>query len=162
MNTNTIQIHSVYVKATAQQLFDAITRSEYTRAWGYGGDTEIELTPGGDYRNLSTPQMKEHGMGDVAVSGTVMEVTEPHHLVLTWAPSWMPEAEPTTLAWDLVEYDGGITKLTLTHNLSAAPELAPQVAGGNDPVQGGGGWPWALSGLKTLVETGEPMDPPAA
>ena len=37
-----------------------------------------------------------------------------------------------------------------------------EIAGGGDPQQGGGGWLWSLSGLKTLVETGASMDEPAA
>lgn len=41
--------------------------------------------------------------------------------------------------------------------MSAAPEYALEVLGGSDPGQGGGGWPWALSDLKTLMESGEPM-----
>lgn len=41
--------------------------------------------------------------------------------------------------------------------VTQAPTLAPEVAGGNDPGRGGGGWPWVLSGLKTLLETGQVM-----
>ena len=52
--------------------------------------------------------------------------------------------------------------MLLTHDVTAAPQLAEEIAGGGDPQQGGGGWLWSLSGLKTLLETGESMDEPAA
>lgn len=97
------------------------------------------------------------GLGDIAVSGTIVEVSEPRLLVLDWSPAWHPEAAPTRLTWELAEYPGGLTKVVLTHDVSAAPDMAPEMAGGGDPAGGGGGWPWCLSGLKTLVETGEPM-----
>lgn len=50
----------------------------------------------------------------------------------------------------------------LTHDVTNNPQLLQEVTGGADPTTGGGGWPWALSGLKTLLETGRSMDEPAA
>lgn len=162
MNENPVQVYSIYINAPAQRIWDAITTSEGTNQWGYGGDADYDLTPGGSFRLHTTDEMKAMGMGDVAVSGSVVELDPPKRLVLDWAPSWHPGVEPTRLTWELTEFPGGLTQLVLTHDLTAAPQLAPEVAGGGDPAQGGGGWPWSLSGLKTLVETGRPMDLPAA
>lgn len=162
MSDNSIQVYSIYIKAPAQRIFDAITTSEDTNRWGYGGDVEYDLTPGGTYRNLTTPEMRQMGMGDVAVEGKVIEVDPPHRLVLTWKPSWRPELDDTQVTWELTEFPSGLTRVVLTHDVSGAPELAAEVAGGGDPAQGGGGWLWSLSGLKTLVETGQQMDQPAA
>ncbi|WP_432560312.1 SRPBCC domain-containing protein [Granulicoccus sp. GXG6511] len=157
-----VQIYSIYIKAPAQQVWDAITQSEYTTRWGYGGGTEIDQQVGGRYRNTSTDEMKQMGLGEDAVVGEVIEIDPPRRLVLAWAPTWHPESEPTRLTWELTEYPSGLTFVKLTHDLSAAPEYAAEVAGGNDPGSGGGGWPWCLAGLKTLLETGQPMDEPAA
>ena len=157
-----VQVYCIYINAPAQRIWDAITRSEHTTRWGYGGATEFDMTPGGAYTNFTTAEMKAMGMGEVAVSGTVVEVDEPAKLVLDWLPSWHATSPATRLTWELTEYPSGLTKVVLTHDLSAAPEYAGEVAGGGDPGQGGGGWPWCLSGLKTLVETGTPMDTPAA
>ncbi len=162
MSANLIQVYSIYVNAPAQKVWDAITTSEYTNRWGYGGDVEYDLTAGGTFRNRTTPEMRAMGMGDVAISGTVIESDAPKRLVLDWQASWHPEAAPTRLTWELTEYPSGLTYVVLTHDVSAAPELGAEVAGGQDPQQGGGGWPWCLSGLKTLVETGRSMDEPAA
>ena len=158
MSDNLVQVYTIYINSSAAQVWDAITTSEGTNKWGYGGDIDADLSPGGEYRNLTTPSMRElAGMGDVAVTGTV-ETAEPGKLlVLTWQPAWHPESTPTRLTWELTEFDGPLTKVVLTHDLTAAPEYADEVAGGNDPSQGGGGWPWSLAGLKTYVETGSPM-----
>jgi hypothetical protein len=50
---------------------------------------------------------------------------------------------------------GGITRLTVTHELEGAPRHAEQVAGDIPLEQGGGGWPWILSDMKSLLETGK-------
>ena len=63
---------------------------------------------------------------------------------------------------ELTEYPSGLTRVVLTTHVTAAPQLATEIAGGGDPQQGGGGWLWSLSGLKTLLETGASMDEPAA
>lgn len=158
MSENSVQVYTVYIQAPAQKVWHAITTSEYTTRWGYGGETSYELTPGGSYQNFSTDEMKAMGLGDVAVSGTVVEVDEPRLLVLDWLPAWHADWPPTRLTWELTEYPSGLTKVVLTHDVSAAPDLATEVAGGHHPDQGGGGWPWCLSGLKTLLETGRGMD----
>lgn len=152
-----IQIYTVYIEAPAARVWDAITTSEFTNQYGYGGDTEVDLTPGGVYRNLTSPGMKALGMGDVAVSGEVLAVEPGSRLQITWAPAWYPDAAPTTVTWELTEFEGPLTKVVLTHDVSANPELGREVAGGGEPTQGGGGWPWILAGLKTVLETGRPM-----
>lgn len=155
MSDNQTQIYSVYINAPAAKVWETITKD--TTQWGYGGESEYDLTPGGSYRNLTTDEMKQMGMGEVSVSGTVVEVEEPSRLVLDWSPAWHPESQPTRVTWELTEYPSGLTRVQLTHDLSAAPEYAAEVAGGGEPAEGGGGWPWVLSDLKSLLETGEPM-----
>ena len=158
MSDNLTQVYTVYIEAPAAKVWDAITTSEFTNQWGYGGDVEYDLTPGGAYRNLTTADMRAMaGMGEVAVSGTVVSVEPGRRLELTWAPAWHPDAEPTVLTWELTEFDGPLTRVVLTHDVSAHPAVGYETAGGGEPSQGGGGWPWVLASLKTLVETGRPM-----
>lgn len=158
-----VHVFSIYINAPAEKIWQAITTSEYTTRWGYGGPVEIDARPGGRYLATTTEQMKELGMGEVAVEGAVVEIEPPTRLVLDWKPSWHPDSQPSRLTWELTEYPSGLTRVVLTHDVSAAPEYAAEIAGGGgDPDQGGGGWPWCLSGLKTLLETGRSMDEPAA
>ena len=63
----------------------------------------------------------------------------------------------TRLVWEIEEADGGITKLTVSHELEGAPKLAALVAGEREAEGAGGGWSWVLSGLKTLLETGKSL-----
>ena len=162
MSENLVQIYSIYINAPAEKVWDAITRSEHTNRWGYGGDVEVDLRPGGVFRNLTTDEMKQMGMGDVAIDGVVVEVDPPNRLVLDWKAAWYPDSDPTRVTWELTQFESGLTRVVLTHDVTAAPQLAPEIAGGGDPQQGGGGWLWSLSGLKTLVETGRSMDETAA
>ena len=157
MSDSLIQTHVTYVGATADAVWQALTTSEGNNQWGYGGDVELDLRPGGVYRNLTTAGMKAAGMGDVAVSGEVVEVDPGRRLVVTWQPAWAPESTPTTLTWELTEFPGPLTRVVLTHDLTATPDQAPVVAGGGDPYTGTGGWPWSLAGLKTYLETGSSM-----
>jgi len=50
---------------------------------------------------------------------------------------------------------GGVTKLTLTHEVDGAPLAAGITSGAVS--EAGGGLPWVLSDLKTLLETGEAL-----
>ena len=61
--------------------------------------------------------------------------------------------------YDIAEGKGGVTKLTLTHELEGAPGLATLLSGGLEEVGAGGGWAVVLSDLKSLLETGDPMAP---
>ncbi|MEO8453127.1 MAG: hypothetical protein ABI647_25275 [Gemmatimonadota bacterium] len=61
----------------------------------------------------------------------------------------------TRLTWEIVGGADGVSKLTVTHELDAAPKMAEQV-GGKVP-NAGGGWSFVLSDLKTLLETGQPL-----
>ena len=95
------------------------------------------------------------------VDGEVLEAEPPRRLVQTWRALWDPDlvAEgPTRVTWEIDEEDGGIARLTVTHELEDAPKHAAQVASTVPLVQGGGGWVWILSDLKTLLESGQASD----
>jgi uncharacterized protein YndB with AHSA1/START domain len=154
----TTQVYRVYIKATPQAIWDAITKPEWTQKYGYGGIAEYDLRPGGKYRALATEGMQSMGMPEVVVDGEVVEADPPRRLVQTWRALWDPElvAEGfTRVTFDIEEDDGGFTRVTVTHELESAPKHAAQVASVARLHEGGGGWSWILSDLKTLLETGE-------
>jgi len=62
---------------------------------------------------------------------------------------------PTRLTYELEPGKGGVTTLTLTHQVDGAPLAAGITSGA--VAEAGGGLPWVLSDLKTLLETGETL-----
>jgi uncharacterized protein YndB with AHSA1/START domain/DNA-binding transcriptional ArsR family regulator len=158
--TQTVQVHRVYIKATPQAIWDAITNPEWTQKYGYGGRSEYDLRPGGGYRGLANPGMIAAGAPEVAVDGEVIEAEPPRKLVQTWRMLMDPalaEEGFTRLTYEINEGAGGITTLTVTHDLTGAPNLAALMAGELEDQGAGGGWSWVLSDLKTLLETGTPF-----
>ena len=101
------------------------------------------------------------GAAEVAVDGEIIEADEPRKLVQTWRmvmDEGMKAEGFTRLTYEIEEVKGGSTRLTVTHELENAPKLASLVSGGAEDQGAGGGWSWVLSGLKTLLETGAPLD----
>jgi uncharacterized protein YndB with AHSA1/START domain len=157
----TTQVYRVYIKATPQAIWDAITKPEWTERYGYGARTEVDLRPGGAFRGLSSAAMRSHGAPEVAVDGRVIEADPPRKLVQTWRMAMDPQMAAegfTRLTYEIEEGKGGVTKLTVTHELEGAPSLAAMVAGKLEPMGAGGGWSWVLSDLKTLLETGARLE----
>jgi uncharacterized protein YndB with AHSA1/START domain len=158
----TTQVYRVYIKASTQAIWDAITQPEWTDRYGYGGRAEYDLRPGGKYVGPTSEAMRSLGAGDVAVDGEVIEADPPRKLVQTWrmvmgGPELTAEGF-TRLTYEIEEGKGGVSKLTVTHDLDGAPQLALLVGGQMADSGAGGGWDWVLSSLKTLLETGTTLD----
>jgi uncharacterized protein YndB with AHSA1/START domain len=161
--TETTQVYRVYIKATPEAVWDAITKPEWTRRYGYGGSAEFDLRPGGSFRHLTTEEMRAMGAGDLAIDGEVIESDPPRKLVQTWRMVMDPEAAAegfTRLTYEISEADNGVTKLTVIHDLAGAPRLALMVSGAMEDAGAGagGGWSWILSDLKTVLETGKRLN----
>ncbi len=157
----TTQVYRVYIKATPEAIWDAITDPDWTEKYGYGGRAEFDLRPGGAYKGFTSEAMRSMGSPDIAVDGEVIEADRPRKLVQTWRMVMDPEmAEQgfTRLTWEIEEGKGGVTKLTVIHDLEGAPKLATLVSGAMEDQGAGGGWSWVLSDLKSLLETGKPFD----
>jgi uncharacterized protein YndB with AHSA1/START domain len=161
----TTQVYRVYIKASAEAIWEAITDPEWTKKYGYHGRNEYDLRPGGAFRGLATAEMIAMGTPEVVVDGEVIEADLPRKLVQTWRFNWSPELVDegfSRVTWEIKEEDGGIAQLTVIHELDGAPLTSAQVASIAPLAQGGGGWTWILSDLKTLLETGEALEGPTA
>lgn len=154
---DTTQVYRVYIKATPKAIWDAITTPEWTERFGYGGRAEYDLRPGGAYVGKSSEAMRSMGAPEVGVDGEVIEADPPRKLVQTWR-MLMDEAMKaqgfTRLTYEISEGKGGVSRLTLTHELPGVPLLSELLSGGMEDRGAGGGWSWVLSGLKTVLETG--------
>ena len=172
----TTQVYSVYIKATPEAIWQAITDPEWTNRYGYGGYAHYDLRKGGAYRHEPNAEMKAgaEAMGfpcpDVIIDGEVIEVDPPRLLKQTWRFLMDPAAAaegPTTVTYEIRPIEGGYCALTVTHECEGAPTVALMIAnqlGDGDESTAGGGHAWILSDLKTLLETGTKMVPnsPAA
>lgn len=152
--TQTTQVYRVYIKATPQAVWDAITEPEWTKRYGFRTPVEYELRPGGAYRAFANEEMKAMGVPEVMFEGEVLEVDPPRKLVHTQQALWEPVEGVTRVTYEIAEEKSGVAALTVIHELDDAPNLAAMVGG---EVEGAGGWSQLLSDLKTLLETGEPL-----
>jgi uncharacterized protein YndB with AHSA1/START domain len=153
-----VQVYRVYIRATPEAIWDAITKPEWSERYGYRCPADYDLRAGGAYRGLANDGMKAQGVPDVAVDGEVIEVDPPRKLVQSWRLAMDPGSAAegfTHLTYEIKPGDGGVTTLTVTHDLTNAPGTAALVAGTFEEQNAGGGWNWVLSDLKTLLETGK-------
>jgi uncharacterized protein YndB with AHSA1/START domain len=156
-NLATTQVYRVYIKATPEAIWDAITKPEWSARYGYGGDVEFDLRPGGAFRVHASEEFLAAGAPEIVVDGEVIQSDPPRRLVQTWRmlmDSEMAAEGFTRLTYEIEPTQYG-TKLTVTHELEGAPKLAELVDGKHEDTGAGGGWTWVLSDLKSLLETGE-------
>jgi uncharacterized protein YndB with AHSA1/START domain len=154
----TTQVYRVYIKATPEAVWDAITKPEWTDRYGYGGIPEYgDQRPGTPYRILAGAGMQEQGVAGPIIDGEIVEVDPPHRFVQTWRMLMDDELAAegfTRLTYEIEQTGEGVTRLTVSHELTGAPKLQLLVAGGAEDQGAGGGWSWILSDLKSLLETG--------
>jgi uncharacterized protein YndB with AHSA1/START domain len=139
----TTQVYQVFIKATPEQIWDAITKPEFTARYFHGARVE----------NTETRHTASGPEGQVWGDEATIEFDPPRRLVHGWRSLYDPELaeEPESrVTWEIESHDGGVCSLTVVHDgLEASPRTAQSVSGA--------GWMYVLSGLKTLLETGEPL-----
>jgi uncharacterized protein YndB with AHSA1/START domain len=141
-------VFEVYIKTTPERLWEAITDPEMRAKYSFGVETHSNWTPGSSYKG-SVP-----GVIDIA-SGENLEVDPPRKLVQSFNALWSDEvkAEGTSrITWEVEPVGDDSCRLRVTHD--QLPDDA------NAELYGG--WPMILSGLKTLLETGEKLTTPGS
>lgn len=142
-----VQIYQIFIKADPQAIWDAITKPEFTARYFYGTRVETTGEVGTPFRHYSPDGSELWG------DDTVLESDPPKRLVVTWRSLYDPDLaaeEPSRVSWEIESQDGGYSLLTVTHDhLEGAPKTAQSVSGP--------GWMMVLSGMKTLLETGQPL-----
>ena len=159
-----VQMYRVYIKATPEAIWDAITKPEWTERYGYTGLVDYDLRPGGEYKVRPTKEFRAaseangYSCPDILIDGEVLEADPPRKLVTTFRMLMDPTMAAegfTRLTHEIKEGENGVCSLTLTHELEGAPSLAAMVGGAGEAQGAGGGHAWVLSELKTLLETGK-------
>ncbi len=142
------QVYQLYIKGTPEQIWEAITTPELHAKFFFGARIESTFEVGARMRSWSPDH--EQIWGD----NVIEECDPPKKLVHSWKSLYDEElaAEADSrVSWQIEPQDGGYCKLTVIHDrLEGAPKTAKSVSGG---------WTFILSGLKTVVETGESLGP---
>jgi uncharacterized protein YndB with AHSA1/START domain len=142
------KVFEIYIKTTPERLWEAITDDEMRQKYNFGVGVKSDWTPGSRYEGVHP------GAGIAIAEGENVEVDPPRRLVQTMTALWGEDvkAEGTSrVTWE-IEPVGDSCRLTVTHD-----QLRE---GANDELYGG--WPMILSGLKTLLETGELLTTPGS
>lgn len=142
--------HVSYIRATPEAVWDALTQEAFTRRYWFGHGVRCAWTKGAPFALVSEG-------GQVTDEGEVIEAERPHRLVFTWHPVWDAEmaAEPHSRVEITLQPKGAMVQLTVAH--SGFPP-GSRVLGSISE-----GWPAVISSLKSLLETGAPLEigPPA-
>ncbi len=142
MTAQATQVYSIFIKASPEQIWDAITTPEFTHRYFFGSHVTVAADA---YQSLD-------GEGNALIEGSVSEYEPPRRLVHTWLALYDPDQaaeQASRVTWEIEPREDGTSLLTVVHDqLEGAPKTAESVAGG---------WMYVLSGLKTLLETGQPL-----
>jgi uncharacterized protein YndB with AHSA1/START domain len=137
------QVYQVFIKASPERIWEAIVTPDLTKRYFHG--SHIEITP--------ARRVSRGPDGAIRGDSRVLEFDPPRRLVHEWRPLYDPELaeeQVSRVTWEIESHEDGYCRLTLTHDrLEGAPKTAANVFGP--------GWMFVLSGLKTLVETGESL-----
>lgn len=138
-------VYVTYIRSTPEKVWRALIEPEFTRQYWVETTQESEWKPGAAWRLLKPD-------GSTADSGEIVEFDAPRRLVLTWQNHMFAEtnAEGHSRLTYVLEAVGDEVKLTVTHEMERKDsQLIRMVSTG---------WPKILSSLKTLLETGAPLE----
>ena len=142
------KLFEIYIKTTPERLWKAITDPELRRKYNFGVGVESDWKPGSHYQGISRLAPAP------IVEGENLEVDPPRRLVQSFRALWSDDVKAqgtSRVTWE-IEQIGDSCRLTVLHDQlreDANPELY-------------GGWMMILSGLKTLLETGELLTTPGS
>ena len=142
------KVFEIYIKTTPERLWEAITDSDLRAKYSFGMGISSDWTPGSSYESTHA------AAPEPLAAGENLEVDPPRRLVQSFTALWGEDVKSegtSKVTWE-IEPVGDSCRLLVTHS-----DLRE---GANDQLYGG--WPMILSGLKTLLETGEPLTTPGS
>jgi uncharacterized protein YndB with AHSA1/START domain len=139
-------VYVTYIETTPEKLWQALTDGDFTERYWFGARLKSDWKVGSAFEMVRSD-------GTVSDAGKVVEVDPPRRLAYTFVNlSDKYKNEFPALATFVLEPYGKLVKLTLTHE--GFSEGGLMLAGISK------GWPAILSGLKSMLETGQPLQIP--
>lgn len=138
-------VYVTWIRTTPEKLWEALTQPEFTRQYWHQCWQDCDWKPGSSWK-LMFPD------GRVGDSGEVIEIEPNKRLVLSWRNEYRPELKEdgySRMTMEIEQHDD-VVKLTVIHELDKPEAKFIQAVSG--------GWPNILSSLKSLLETGEPLE----
>ncbi|HET6362243.1 MAG TPA: SRPBCC domain-containing protein [Gemmatimonadota bacterium] len=150
------KVFEIYIKTTPERLWQAITEPEMRARYTFGLGVRSDWTPGSRYEGIPGYMGNPAVDGDnpPILEGENLEVDPPRRLVQSFRALWSDEVKAegaSRVTWEIEKIEDSC-RLVVTHD-----ELRD---GANEELYGG--WPMILSGLKTLLETGETLTTPGS
>ena len=142
------KVFVIYIKTTPERLWDAITDFDKRRIYTFGVGVKSNWKAGSSWVGV-TPKVPTP-----VTEGEILEIDPPRRLVQSFRALWGDDVKSegtSRVTWE-IDPVGDSCCLTVTHDQlreGASEELY-------------GGWPMILSGLKTLLETGESLTTPGS
>lgn len=137
-------VYVTYIRSTPEKVWEALTSSAFTER--YWSRTSVET----DWKVGSPIRFTRNG--ELMDSGEVLEADRPHRLSYSFKVEWNEDLRrfpPARVTFEL-EDEGGAVRLTLTHDGIESDVVRTGI---------GRGWPMVLASLKSLLETGEELEP---
>jgi uncharacterized protein YndB with AHSA1/START domain/DNA-binding transcriptional ArsR family regulator len=145
-NNTMVKVFEIYIKTTPERLWKAITDTEMRRKYNFGAVVTSNWTTGSRYEGVG---------GETTIfEGENLEVDPPRRLVQSFRALWGEDVKnegTSRVTWE-IEPVADSCLLKVTHD-----QLREDA---NNQLYGG--WPMILSGIKTLLETGEILTTPGS
>jgi uncharacterized protein YndB with AHSA1/START domain len=137
--------YEIYIGAPAAKVWKGLIDGDMTKQYVYGTRFKGQLKKGAPYAFLGDGDFK-------VVDGEILEVEPEKRLVMTWNAQWdeaVSKGRPSRVTYELSKA-GLSTRLRLVHDT-----FETQTATYSGSVDG---WPLMLSSLKSILETGKPLN----
>ena len=141
-------VYVTYIETTPDKLWHALTDGDFTERYWFGARLRSDWKVGSTFEMVRSD-------GSVSDAGKVVEVDPPRRLAYTFVNlSDKYRGDLPALATFELEPFGKLVKLTLTHEgFAEGSKMLPAISRG---------WPSILSSLKSILETGQPLEIPYA
>jgi uncharacterized protein YndB with AHSA1/START domain len=138
-------VYVTYIRTTPEKVWDALMDPTFNKLYWFGAHMQSEWKKGADWKIVLDD-------GRIADTGEIVEIEKPKRLVIKWRNEFMPELKAEGWARCTIELEpvADTVKLTVLHEIDKDGSKFIQAVSG--------GWPKILSGLKSLLETGKPLE----